>query len=199
MHTDKLHPIRCAWVSDDPLYRRYHDHEWGVPLRDEQRLFELLMLEGLQAGLAWITVLKKREALRAALEGFVPERLAACGEADLARWLADPRLIRHRGKLAAMIGNARAWLALHEAGLDPIEWLWGFVGGAPRHNAWACQADVPSETPESKAMSQALKAHGFRFVGPTICQAFMQASGMVNDHTTDCFRHGELRKAAIKG
>ena len=196
---DDLPHSRCAWVSDDPLYRRYHDEEWGVPLFDEQRLFELLMLEGLQAGLAWITVLKKREALRAALEGFVPERLAGCGEADLARWLANPQLIRHRGKLTAMITNARAWLALRETGLDPVEWLWRFVGGAPRHNAWPSQAEVPTETEASRAMSKALKARGFRFVGPTICQAFMQSSGMVNDHTTDCFRHAELRKAAMKG
>jgi len=183
---------RCAWVSDDPLYRAYHDTEWGVPVRDGRALFESLILDGAQAGLSWITVLRKRERYREVFDGFDPERIACYDEVKIAALLADPGIIRNRAKVAAAIGNARAWLALQEAGIDPAAWLWSFVGGQPIHNARASLAEVPATSLASDAMSKALKARGFKFVGSTICYAFMQAVGMVNDHTVDCFRHREL-------
>lgn len=181
--------IRCAWVSDDPLYQTYHDSEWGVPLRDEQKLFEFLILEGAQAGLSWITVLRKRERYRQVFDDFDPELIARYDENKKAELLADAGIIRNRLKIDATIGNAKAWLAMQGRGESPAEFLWGFVGGETVVNRWACLADVPAETEASKAMSKALKKLGFRFVGPTICYAFMQATGMVNDHTVDCFRH----------
>ena len=180
---------RCAWVSDDPLYRTYHDTEWGVPMHDARALFESLVLDGAQAGLAWITVLRKRERYREVFDGFDPARIACYDETKLAALLADPGIIRNRAKVAAAVGNARAWLALQEAGLDPAAWLWSFVDGRPVQNARRTLADVPATSPVSEAMSKALKARGFKFVGSTICYAFMQAVGMVNDHTVDCFRH----------
>ncbi|HRP95987.1 MAG TPA: DNA-3-methyladenine glycosylase I [Rhodocyclaceae bacterium] len=187
---------RCAWVGDDPLYRAYHDTEWGVPAHDARTLFEFLVLEGAQAGLAWITVLRKRAHYRAVFDGFDPARIARYDEAKKAALLADPGIIRNRAKIDAAVINARAWLAMVDAGLDPVDWLWQFVDGAPRHNAWRALAEVPAATPASEAMSKALKARGFKFVGSTICYAFMQAVGMVNDHTVDCFRHRELRMLA---
>lgn len=182
---------RCAWCNSDPLYIAYHDHEWGVPLREPRALFELLLLEGFQAGLSWITVLKKRAHYRQVLFGFDPQRLAAMSDATLEQLLQDPGIIRNRLKLEAARGNARAWLALE----DPVSFLWSFVGGQPRINHFASLAEVPAVTPEAEAMSRALKKAGFRFVGPTICYAFMQASGMVMDHTVDCVRYPALSGA----
>jgi len=180
---------RCAWVSSDPLYIDYHDNEWGVPVRDRQHLFEFLVLEGAQAGLSWLTVLKKRARYREVFDGFDPARIACYDSDKKATLLADAGIIRNRAKVDAAVGNAQAWLAMEAAGIDPVEWLWGFVGGEPRINRWKSLAEVPATTPESDAMSKALKARGFKFVGSTICYAFMQAVGMVNDHTVDCFRH----------
>lgn len=187
---------RCAWVSDDPLYLDYHDHEWGVPLRDSRALFEFLLLEGAQAGLSWITVLRKRARYREVFDGFDPARIARWDDAKRAELMSDPGIIRNRAKIEAAVINARAWLALEAEGIDPVEWLWQFVGGAPQVNAWATLAEVPASTPASEAMSKALRARGFKFVGPTICYAFMQAVGMVNDHTTDCVCHPECAKPA---
>ena len=167
---------------------RYHDAEWGVPVRDPRDLFERLILEGMQAGLSWRTILVKRSHMVRVFHGFDPDRLAAAGDEDLARWLADPGVIRHRGKLTAMVGNARHFLELQ----DPVAFLWSYVDGAPICNRWEDGAQVPSKTPASVAMSKALRKLGFRFVGPTICYAFMQSAGLVNDHVVDCFRHAEL-------
>lgn len=191
---------RCAWGLSDPLYLRYHDEEWGVPVcppgtdAPAQPLFERLVLEGMQAGLSWLTVLRKREAMRQAFHGFDPTALAAAGEADLTRWLADAGVIRNAAKLRALVGNARAFLALD----DPAHLLWSFVDGQPLQNRWREAAEVPSETPASKAMSRELKRLGFKFVGPTICYAFMQSVGMVNDHLVSCFRHSEVVGAIWK-
>lgn len=179
---------RCFWCSADPLYRTYHDEEWGVPLHDPQRLFELLLLEGFQAGLSWFTVLKKREHYRRVLFGFDAQRLARLSDAEIEALLQDPGIIRNRRKLEAARQNARAWLKLEE----PVDWLWSFVGGAPRINRFRTPAEVPATTPEAEALGRALKKAGFAFVGPTICYAFMQAAGMVMDHTTDGDRHAEL-------
>lgn len=183
-------PMRCGWAGSDPLYRAYHDEEWGVPVRDARRLFEFLILEGAQAGLAWITVLRKRERYREVFDGFDPVGIAAWDDEKKAALLGDPGIIRNRAKIDAAIVNARAWLALEAEGIDPVEWLWSFVGGEPRRNAWTALAEVPATTPESDAMSKALRARGFKFVGSTICYAFMQAVGMVDDHVVSCFRHG---------
>lgn len=183
---------RCAWCGADPLYRAYHDQEWGVPNRDETHLFEMLTLEGAQAGLSWLTVLRKREGYRSAFVGFDPERIVRFNQADVARLLADPGIIRNRLKVEATIANARALLALQGRGQTLSEILWGFVDGSPRQNAWISLSQVPSSTPESDRMSRELKRLGFKFVGTTICYALMQAVGLVNDHTVDCFRHRDL-------
>jgi DNA-3-methyladenine glycosylase I len=183
---------RCAWCGEDSLYRAYHDREWGVPSRDERHLFEMLTLEGAQAGLSWLTILRKREGYRRAFAGFDPERIARFDDADVARLLADPGIVRNRLKAAATIANARALLALWERGQTLSKLLWGFVDGNPRQNAWSNLSQVPSSTPESDRMSRELKRLGFKFVGTTICYALMQAVGLVNDHTLDCFRHREL-------
>jgi DNA-3-methyladenine glycosylase I len=176
---------RCEWAGSDPLYVAYHDEEWGVPMRDARSLFELLCLEGAQAGLAWITILRKRDGYRAAFEGFDPERMAAYDDDDRARLLGDARIVRNRAKVDAFIGNARAFLAEQDfAGL-----LWSFVDDEPIVNRWRTLAEIPAETERSKALSKALRARGFRFVGPTICYAFMQSAGLVNDHVIGCFRH----------
>lgn len=188
---------RCAWVSDDPLYVEYHDIEWGVPVRDPHRLFEFLVLEGAQAGLSWFTVLKKRAHYREVFAGFDPARVALFDDERKARLLADPGIIRNRAKVDAAVGNARAWLALQREGIDPVAFLWSFVGGQPLQNAPASLAEVPASTQESVAMSKALLKRGFKFVGPTICYAFMQAVGMVNDHTTDCFRHRQVAVLSV--
>jgi DNA-3-methyladenine glycosylase I len=182
--------VRCGWVPEgDPLYEAYHDEEWGVPLHGERELFELLTLEGAQAGLSWSTILRKREGYRKAFEGFEPERVARYGKRDVERLLADPGIVRNRLKVESTVANARAVLAL-EGGFDEL--LWSFVGGEPKLNRWRSLGELPAETAESKAMSKELKRRGFRFVGPTVCYAFMQAAGLVNDHTVDCFRYGEV-------
>lgn len=186
-------PIRCAWCGDDPLYQDYHDREWGVPLHDERALFEFLLLEGAQAGLSWITILRKRENYRRAFDGFDPQAIARYDEGKIAGLLGDPGIVRNRLKVAAAIGNARAYLALREECGNVDAWLWQFVDGRPQQNRWQSLAEVPASTAESDAMSRALAKRGFKFVGSTICYAFMQAVGMVNDHTTDCFRHASLR------
>jgi len=186
----------CPWVGDDPLMRRYHDQEWGVPLFDAGRTFEFLVLETMQAGLSWRVVLHKREALREAFAGFDPERVAAFGPGRVDAMLADARLIRHRGKLEAAIGNARAFLEL-EAGPGFVPHAWSFVGGAPRQNRFRSLDEVPSATPASTAFATDLRRRGFRFVGPTVLYAHMQATGMVNDHLVDCPRHAAV--AALAG
>ena len=177
---------RCGWVPpDDALYVAYHDEEWGIPVRDERVLFELLNLEGAQAGLSWSTILKKREGYRNAFAGWDVAAIARFGERDVERLLGDAGIVRHRGKIEAVIGNARATLDL-DAPL--AELLWSFVGGETRVNEFRTVAEIPAQTPESTAMSKELKRRGFRFTGPTTCYAFMQAAGLVDDHTTDCFR-----------
>ncbi|MCK9261665.1 MAG: DNA-3-methyladenine glycosylase I [Azoarcus sp.] len=185
---------RCAWVSDDPLYLAYHDHEWGVPRHDAAGLFEFLLLEGAQAGLSWITVLRKRAHYREVFDGFDPQRIAQWDDGKKAALMADAGIIRNRAKIEAAAINAQAWLAMQAEGIDPSAWLWQFVGGRPRVNTFASLAEVPASTPASAAMSKALRKRGFKFVGPTICYAFMQAVGMVNDHTTNCFRHPGHRR-----
>ena len=176
---------RCAWVpEDDPLYVSYHDEEWGVPSRDERHLFEMLVLEGAQAGLSWSTILRKREGYRKAFAGFDAAQVARFGSRDIERLLGDPGIVRNRLKVESAIANARAVL---ETG-SLADLVWSFVGGEPMVNSWRTTAEIPAETDESRAMSKELKRRGFRFVGPTICYAFMQACGLVNDHTTDCFR-----------
>ncbi len=185
-------PIRCTWAGDDPLYRAYHDLEWGVPNHDERHLFEMLTLEGAQAGLSWLTLLRKREGYRRAFEGFDPERVARFDEAHIATLLTDPGIVRNRLKVQSTVSNARALLDLHDRGQSLDGLLWASVAGAPRQNARASLADLPARTLESDALSRTLKGLGFRFVGSTICYALMQAVGVVNDHTRDCFRHGPL-------
>ncbi|WP_342246962.1 DNA-3-methyladenine glycosylase I [Pseudomonas sp. OTU5201] len=179
---------RCFWCNDDPLYIAYHDTEWGVPLKDPAALFELLLLEGFQAGLSWITVLKKRERYREVLFRFDPKRLAVMSDEEIEQRMQDPGIIRNLLKLKAARQNAQAWLRLE----DPVALLWSFVGGKPKINHFSERGQVPAVTPEAEAMSRALKKAGFTFVGPTICYAFMQAAGMVMDHTTDCDRYREL-------
>lgn len=184
-------PTRCPWPGVDPLYVRYHDEEWGVPVRDDVQLFQHLLLDGAQAGLSWITILRKREAYRRAFDGFDPEAMARYGEADIERLLGDAGIVRNRLKVQAFVTNARAFLDLRDAESFG-DLLWSFTDGETRQNAWISSADVPAETAESRAMSQELKRRGFRFVGPTICYAFMQAVGMVNDHLVECHRHAPL-------
>ncbi|WP_437270146.1 DNA-3-methyladenine glycosylase I [Stutzerimonas balearica] len=179
---------RCAWCGDDPLYVRYHDDEWGVPTHDPQLLFEFLLLEAFQAGLSWITVLRKRERYRQVLFGFDAERLAIMSDGEIDERMQDPGIIRNRRKLEAARGNARAWLALE----DPAGFVWSFVDGRPKVNRFERLDQVPAVTDEAQAMSRALKRAGFSFVGPTICYAYMQACGMVLDHLVDCERHAQL-------
>ncbi|GEJ58594.1 DNA-3-methyladenine glycosylase I [Anaeromyxobacter diazotrophicus] len=185
---------RCGWAGEDPLYVAYHDEEWGAPLRDDRALYELLVLEGFQAGLSWITVLRKREAFRRAFDGFDPERVARLGPRRVEALLRDPGIIRHRGKIEGAVASARAFLALREAEGSFARFVWSFVGGAPRLNAPRSPAEVPAETAESRALSKALRARGFAFVGPKSCYAFMQSAGLVNDHLTSCFRRAELAR-----
>ena len=179
----------CPWCTGFDLYRQYHDEEWGVPLRNDLALFELLNLEGAQAGLSWSTVLKKREHYRLVFDNFQPEIIANYDESKVAALLADPGIIRNRAKVAATILNAKAYLAIKASGQSFSVYLWRFVGNTAIQNKWSNMAEVPSSTPESIAMSKALLKAGFKFVGPTICYAFMQASGMVNDHLVSCPRH----------
>jgi DNA-3-methyladenine glycosylase I len=183
---------RCPWCGDDPLYVAYHDTEWGVPVRDDRVLFEFLLLEGAQAGLSWITILRKREAYRRAFAGFDPQRVARFGARDEARLLGDAGIVRNRLKIASAIGNARAFLAVQEAHGSFADYVWGFVDGRPLQNRRRRIADIPPTTPLSDALSKDLKRRGFRFVGSTIVYSHMQATGMVNDHLLGCFRHGEV-------
>jgi len=186
---------RCPWGTGDPLNLAYHDLEWGVPIHDDGRLFELLNLEGAQAGLAWITILRKRDGYARAFEGWDPERIAAYGPDDEARLLADAGIVRNRAKVKAVIGNARAYLRLADAPGAFDRYLWSFVDGTPIQNRWTSMGGVPAETDASRAMSRDLKKRGFSFVGPTIVYAFMQSAGLVNDHVVGCFRHAELSGA----
>ena len=184
---------RCGWVGTDPLYEAYHDTEWGVPERDSRALWEKLVLDGFQAGLSWITILRKRDNFRAAFKGFDPHVIATWGEAEIDRLLADPGIIRHRGKIEATIGNAQAWTRLEaEQGFD--RYLWDHVGGSPMQNRWQTLAEVPAQTDLSAMLSKDLKKRGFKFCGPTIVYAFMQAVGMVNDHLVTCPRHAPVAK-----
>ena len=190
---------RCAWVGSDPLNIEHHDLEWGVPSRDRRFLFELLTLEGAQAGLSWTTILRKRDGYRAAFANFEPERVAAFGPDDVDRLLLDPGIVRNRGKIESTIDNARAALALERSGVGFVDHLWSFVGGKPIDNAFTELAQLPAGTAESRAMSKDLKARGFRFVGPTILYSFMQSAGLVNDHTVDCFRYREVGGGRARG
>lgn len=182
---------RCPWATT-ALSVEYHDVEWGVPARDERTLFEFLVLEGAQAGLSWETILRKRGGYRRAFAGFDPAKVARFGARDVRRLLADPGIVRNRLKIESAILNARAVLAVREEHGSFADWLWDLVGGAPRTNRWRSHSQTPAETPESRALSKALKRADFRFVGPTTCYAFMQAVGMVNDHLVGCYRHAEI-------
>ena len=186
-------PTRCEWApAGDPLYVAYHDEEWGVPSHDQRHLYEMLTLEGAQAGLSWATILRKREGYRQAFAGFDPERVARFGTREVERLLAEPAIVRNRLKVESTVANARALLALSESDETLDGLLWGFVGGEPRKNRWRALADLPAQTDESRAMSRELKRRGFRFVGPTVCYSLMQAVGMVNDHVVSCFRYEEV-------
>lgn len=180
---------RCGWVTQDPLYLAYHDEEWGVPQMDGKKLFEMICLEGQQAGLSWITVLKKRENYRNAFHQFEPEKVAAMGPEDVERLVLDAGIIRHRGKIEAIIGNARAWLAMEQNGEPFTQFVWSFVDHKSQVTQAETLAGIPTSTPASDALSKALKKRGFKFVGTTICYSFMQACGLVNDHITGCFCH----------
>jgi DNA-3-methyladenine glycosylase I len=191
--------IRCGWAGTDPLYVKYHDEEWGVPLHDERRLFEFLILEGAQAGLSWITILRKREGYRAAFDDFDPERIARYDRRKIERLLKNPDIVRNRLKVEGTVRNARAFLGLVEAEPSFDHFLWNCVGGKPIVGTWKALRELPAETEESRAMSRALKKRDFTFVGPTICYAFMQATGMVNDHLEDCFRRSQVRRKQRTG
>ncbi|ADG08880.1 DNA-3-methyladenine glycosylase I [Caulobacter segnis] len=184
-------PTRCTWrgMNGDPFYEAYHDKEWGVPEWDSRALWEKLVLDGFQAGLSWITILRKREAFRAAFAGFDPDKVARFDETDRARLMADAGIIRSNGKIDAAISGARIYLDMRERGEDFSDFLWDIVGGAPIQNAWPDGSQVPAQTPLAVDMAKALKAKGFKFCGPVIVYAFMQATGMVNDHYVTCFRH----------
>ena len=184
-------PTRCTWATT-PLGIKYHDEEWGVPLHDDRQLFEFLVLEGAQAGLSWELILNRRESYREAFDGFDPVTVAAYGDDKVAELLANPGIVRNRQKVAAAIGNARAFLAVQQEFGSFDDYVWAFVGGSAIRNSWGSMGEVPATTPLSESMSRDLRKRGFRFVGPTICYAFMQATGMVNDHTTDCFRYGQV-------
>ncbi|MHC4513387.1 MAG: DNA-3-methyladenine glycosylase I [Planctomycetota bacterium] len=183
---------RCAWCGDDPLYVAYHDEEWGVPVHDDRMLFELLTLEGAQAGLSWITILRKRAHYRKAFAGFDPQKVARFDKRKRERLLADPGIVRNRLKIESTVDNAKAFLKVQAEFGAFDSYIWQFVGGEPRRNRFKTLADLPATTPASDAMSKDLKRRGFRFVGSTICYAFMQAAGMVNDHVVSCFRYLEI-------
>jgi DNA-3-methyladenine glycosylase I len=183
---------RCSWCGKDPLYRDYHDNEWGVPLHDERELFEFLCLEGAQAGLSWITILKKRDNYRKAFDTFDVEKIARYDDKKIAALLQDKGIVRNKLKVNAFVTNARSYLVMLEKGETLDSFLWKFVDGSPIQNRWADLAEIPVATPLSEVVCKELKQRGFKFVGGTICYAFMQAIGMVNDHTTDCYRYNEL-------
>jgi DNA-3-methyladenine glycosylase I len=185
---------RCTWAGSEPLMVKYHDEEWGVPLHDDHRLFEFLVLEGAQAGLSWRTILNKRENYRRAFHGFDVERVARYGARDVKRLLADAGIVRNRLKIESTIDNARAFLRVCDEFGSFDAYVWRFVGGKPIRNAWKATRDIPAKTAESDAMSKDMKQRGFRFVGSTICYAHMQATGMVNDHTVDCFRYAAVSR-----
>lgn len=183
---------RCAWANGDPLLLEYHDREWGVPVHDDRLLFEFLVLEGAQAGLSWMTILRKREAYRTAFKGFDPARVSRFTDVAVGRLLASSAIVRNRRKIDSAIKNARVVLAIAREQGTFDRYVWSFVGGRPRRNAWNKVADIPAETPESLALSKDLIRRGANFVGPTICYAFMQATGLVNDHVVSCFRYREV-------
>ncbi|HEX9582766.1 MAG TPA: DNA-3-methyladenine glycosylase I [Gemmatimonadales bacterium] len=195
MGDDGSEPRRCGWSTGSPLMIQYHDTEWGVPVRDDRLLFAHLVLDGFQAGLSWAIILNKREGFLRAFDGFDPERMARYDRRRVAGLLKDPGIVRNRAKVGAAVGNARAFLSLADQGQSFTELLWSFVGGEPRVNRRRTLRQIPARTAQSDAMSQALKERGFKFVGSTICYAFMQAAGLVNDHLVSCFRYGELRRA----
>ena len=183
---------RCEWAGTDPVYINYHDTEWGVPLHDDQKLFEFLILDGAQAGLSWITILKKRDNYRDAFDGFNPAKVARYNSRKVKQLLSNKGIVRNRLKIEAAIQNAKAYLSIKNEFDSFDSYIWGFVDGKTIKNKWRTLAEIPALTPESEAMSKDLKARGFKFVGPTICYAFMQAAGLVNDHTVDCFRYDEV-------
>jgi DNA-3-methyladenine glycosylase I len=187
---------RCEWCTGDPLYTAYHDLEWGVPAHDDRRLFEMLILEGAQAGLSWLTILRRREHYREAFHGFDADRIARYGARDLARLLSDPGIVRNRLKIEAAVANARAYLKIVEDFGSFDRFLWAYAGNRPIQNAWRSASEIPSHTTDSDRMSKDLKARGFKFVGSTICYAMMQAVGMVNDHVVPCFRYREVKQIA---
>ena len=193
MNSTHMNKHRCVWAATDALYQSYHDTEWGVPLHDDQRLLEFLILEGAQAGLSWITILRKRESYRAAFDDFDATRIAGYSANKIESLLQNPGIVRNRLKVEAAVINAQKFLEVQDEFGSFDQFIWQFVAGKPRQNRWPSLADIPASTPESGAMSKELKRRGFKFVGPTICYAHMQATGMVNDHTTNCFRHKELR------
>jgi DNA-3-methyladenine glycosylase I len=194
MAAGKVDKKRCGWVGNDPLYLDYHDKEWGVPVRDDRHLFEMLILEGAQAGLSWITVLKKRENYRRAFDGFHVAKIARYDARKRRVLMNDAGIIRNRLKIESTVGNARAFLEVVDEYGSFASYLWDFVDGRPIVNRWRRSADVPVSTPVSDELSKALKRRGFKFVGTTICYSYMQAVGMVNDHTVDCFRHGKVAR-----
>jgi DNA-3-methyladenine glycosylase I len=188
---------RCRWVSPpDALYLAYHDAEWGVPEYDSRALWEKLVLDGFQAGLAWITILRKRDAFRSAFAGFEPEKVARFGEADRARLMADPGIVRSNAKIDSAISGAKVWLDMRERGEDFSAFLWAFTDGKPVQNHWTDTTEIPAQTPLAVEVAKALKAKGFKFCGPVITYAFMQAVGMVNDHTVGCYRHAQVAALA---
>ena len=185
-------PLRCPWCGDDPLYQAYHDTEWGVPVHDDHRHFEFLILEGAQAGLSWLTILRKREGYREAYRGFDPKTVAAFSSSDVERLVGDPKIVRNRLKIQASIDNARLFLEIQKEFGSFDAYFWTFVGNAPRQNRWQSLEEVPATTPESDAVASDLKKRGFKFAGSTIMYAHMQACGLVNDHLVDCFRYSEV-------
>jgi DNA-3-methyladenine glycosylase I len=189
-------PMRCEWAGSDPLMVAYHDEEWGAPSTDDTHLFELLTLEGAQAGLSWTTILRKRDGYRRAFADFDAQAVARFGDQDVERLLADPGIVRNRAKVESTLTNARHFLEVQDERGSFATYVWDFVGGEPIVNRWESLAELPAETAESKAMSKDLRRRGFRFVGPTICYAFMQSVGLVNDHVTSCFRYAELVQRA---
>jgi DNA-3-methyladenine glycosylase I len=189
--TEKIEKIRCPWCLSDKIYIRYHDREWGRPLRNNQKLFEFLVLDGAQAGLSWLTILKRREGYREAFDGMNPEAMARYTERDIVRLMNDTRIIRNRRKIESAIGNARAYLKMMEGPVSFSKWLWNWVDGTPVINHFKTMRELPASTPLSETISGELKKRGFSFVGPTIIYAFLQAAGLVNDHLVDCFRHPE--------
>ncbi len=190
--------VRCQWAGTDPLYVAYHDEEWGVPVHDDRKLFEMLILEGAQAGLSWSTILNKREGYRKAFDNFEPQKVAAYGEEKIAQLLDNPAIVRNRLKVRSAVQNAQAFLEVQATFGTFDDYLWRFVDGQPIQNQWQTLAEVPAETDESRALSKDLKKRGFNFVGPTIMYAFMQAVGMVNDHVVSCFRYGEVKEGAYR-